>query len=215
MNIQLPENFFYSNDWKRLAYVEDGVLYVEGDVNFENLMYSLAYQISGYHECAYCGRKLTKETRTLDHIYPRSWGGISIPDNLAPCCANCNSEKNNMNFDQFERWKSLPADERHEMYVKFVKQNEEQMKTEYLLPYGWVTSFEIAEVINELDFSTLERFGNEKIDLYYELHGYYPRPIVVSANNWVFKGIHILYHAKLHGIKTISCVRLDNVIRVK
>ena len=35
MNIQLPNKFFYSDGWKRLAYVEDGILYIEGDVNYE------------------------------------------------------------------------------------------------------------------------------------------------------------------------------------
>lgn len=215
MNIQLPDKFYYSNDWKRTAYVDDGVLYIEGDVNYENLMYSLAYSISGYSECVYCGQKLKKETRTLDHLYPRCWGGVSIPDNLVPCCSSCNSQKSNMDADQYDEWLRLDPSKKSAAYAKFVAENEKEMDNRFLLPENWLSSFEVASVIDELDFEVIERFGNEKIELYYQLHGYYPRPIIVSKNNWVFKGIHILYHAKTNGIKTISCVRLDNVIRIK
>lgn len=215
MNIQLPDKFFYSNDWKRTAYVDDKVLYIEGDVNYENLMYSLAYSISGYSQCVYCGRRLKKETRTLDHLYPRCWGGISIPDNLVPCCSSCNNQKSNMDLKQYNAWLKLESDKRAEAYANFVLENEKEMKKRFLLPEEWLSSFEIDRVIDDLDFEVIEKFGNDKIELYYQLHGHYPRPIIVSSNDWVFKGMHILYHAKINGIKTISCVRLDNVVRIK
>lgn len=215
MNIQLPDKFFYSSDWDRFAYVDDGVLYVNGDVNYENLMYSLAYAISGYQQCFYCGKRLTKETRTLDHMYPRCWGGISIPDNLVPSCSMCNSQKSNLIYYQFEKWRDLKVDKRPKAYARFIKENEKEIKSHYLLPAEWITSFEVSEVVNEIDFSVIECFGNEKIELYYKLHHCYPRPIIVSSNNWVFKGKHILYHAKCHDIKTVSCVRLENVVRIK
>lgn len=215
MNIQLPNKFFYSTDWKRTAYVDDNVLYIQGNVSYENLMYSLAYSISGYQKCIYCGEKLKKETRTLDHIYPRNWGGISIPDNLVPCCSSCNSKKSNMTAEQFERWLNTNSDKRAALYAKFVKENEKEMKTKYILPEEWVSSLNIDEVIDKLDFSVIEQFGNDKIDLYYQLHRHYPRPIIVSSNNCVLKGIHILYHAKVNGIKKVSCVKLDNVVKIK
>lgn len=216
MNIQLPEKFFYSDDWKRLAYVEDGILYVEGDVNFENLMYTLAYQISGYETCYYCGRKLTLKSRTLDHMFPRCWGGISIPDNLVPCCYNCNIEKSSMSVEQYERWKTIDnSDDKAKVFAKYAKCNEIDMQSQFMLPWGWLSEFEVSTVIDQIDFEQIERFGNDKVDLYYELHGHYPRPLVVSSNNWVFKGIHMLYHAKVHGIRTMSCIRLDNVVRIK
>jgi len=149
-------------------------------------------------------------------MFPRCWGGISIPDNLVPCCYNCNIEKSSMNAEQYERWKSIKdSEERSKIFAKYAKINESDMKEQFMLPYGWVTQFEISTVVDKIDFEQIERFGNEKIELYYQLHGYYPRPLVVTANNWILKGIHILYHAKIHGIKKVSCVRLDNVVRVK
>lgn len=215
MNIQLPDKFYYSNDWKSRAYVEDGELFVEGTVNYENLMYTLAYVMFGYNRCHYCGNILKKETRTLDHIYPRCWGGVSIPDNLVPCCSACNSRKSNMTMEQYKAWINAKKDKRSDLYSSFIKKNEEKMKTQFILPKEWVTLFDITNVVEKIGFEEIKTFGNDKIDLYYTHYGHYPRPIIVSQNDWVFKGIHILYHAKTHGFENVPCIRLDNVIRVK
>lgn len=42
--------------------------------------------------CAYCNERLTKQTRTRDHVIPRSAGGPN-GDNLVPSCASCNRAK--------------------------------------------------------------------------------------------------------------------------
>ena len=42
--------------------------------------------------CAYCNERLTKQTRTRDHVIPRSAGGPN-GDNLVPSCAPCNRAK--------------------------------------------------------------------------------------------------------------------------
>ena len=42
--------------------------------------------------CAYCNERLTKQTRTRDHVVPRSQGGPN-GDNLVPACAACNRDK--------------------------------------------------------------------------------------------------------------------------
>ena len=42
--------------------------------------------------CAYCNMRLTKQTRTRDHVIPRSAGGPN-GDNLVPCCESCNRAK--------------------------------------------------------------------------------------------------------------------------
>ncbi len=43
--------------------------------------------------CHYCGRSLAFGQTTLDHVVPRSHGGRSTPDNLVPCCGECNAAK--------------------------------------------------------------------------------------------------------------------------
>ena len=44
--------------------------------------------------CVYCGDKLTKDTRTQDHVIPRANGGGQLGrDNLEPSCEICNRKK--------------------------------------------------------------------------------------------------------------------------
>lgn len=40
-----------------------------------------------------CGRLLTREEITLDHIQPRSWGGSDDLENLQIMCQPCNHAK--------------------------------------------------------------------------------------------------------------------------
>lgn len=43
--------------------------------------------------CQYCGRKMPKTELTLDHVIPRSRGGIDSWDNLVLACMHCNVQK--------------------------------------------------------------------------------------------------------------------------
>ena len=45
--------------------------------------------------CGYCGTKLHDHNKTLDHVIPLSKGGSNTRSNLIPCCAVCNSNKQN------------------------------------------------------------------------------------------------------------------------
>lgn len=41
------------------------------------------------HRCAYCGKPAT----TIDHVQPRSRGGVDSWENLVACCLRCNNVK--------------------------------------------------------------------------------------------------------------------------
>ncbi len=43
--------------------------------------------------CAYCGRKLTPLTATVDHVVPLGRGGTNDRRNLAICCKGCGMRK--------------------------------------------------------------------------------------------------------------------------
>lgn len=48
--------------------------------------------------CVYCTRKMTLRlnkghTATIDHIIPRSKGGVNHEDNYAAACSSCNTDK--------------------------------------------------------------------------------------------------------------------------
>jgi 5-methylcytosine-specific restriction endonuclease McrA len=45
--------------------------------------------------CQYCGEVLSSGELTLDHVVPRSRGGLSTWENLVACCHACNREKGN------------------------------------------------------------------------------------------------------------------------
>lgn len=65
MNIKLPKSFTYTERPSRnLAYVKNGKLYIEGNIDFENLMYNLTYALHGHKRCCYCGSWLTEKSRT-------------------------------------------------------------------------------------------------------------------------------------------------------
>lgn len=47
------------------------------------------------NSCQYCGAVLPSCELTLDHVVPRSRGGISTWENLVACCHVCNRRKGN------------------------------------------------------------------------------------------------------------------------
>ena len=215
MNIDLPEKFFYSSaDNRARAYVKGGILYVEGNVVFEDLMYSLAYTLKGYDICYYCGRELGTKKRTIDHMFPRMWGGVSIPNNLVPSCSNCNGEKSCLTEYQYRNYRKAKLKDRKIIFKKFVLKNKRKFKKDIILPRKWIVDYPIEKVVEDIDFSFLDEEGNEKIETFYRRYWHYNKPIVVSSNDWVFDGMRILYHAKKHGIKYVPAIIMDNVVRI-
>jgi 5-methylcytosine-specific restriction endonuclease McrA len=45
--------------------------------------------------CMYCGKQPGTESLTIDHIVPRSRGGLTTWTNTVCCCTGCNQRKNN------------------------------------------------------------------------------------------------------------------------
>jgi 5-methylcytosine-specific restriction endonuclease McrA len=59
-------------------------------------------------ECAYCGKKLSNSTGTIDHVHPRSRGGRHKWANVVASCKPCNNEKDNKLLSEIKmklRWK--------------------------------------------------------------------------------------------------------------
>ena len=59
---------------------------------------------SWQHTCAYCGDDLGR-LATLDHIYPKSKGGLTHRANLVPACFPCNISKSDA--QPFSAWYQL------------------------------------------------------------------------------------------------------------
>jgi 5-methylcytosine-specific restriction endonuclease McrA len=43
--------------------------------------------------CRYCAVRLTRSSRTMDHVIPVALGGSNDPDNIVQCCRLCNAKK--------------------------------------------------------------------------------------------------------------------------
>ena len=94
MKIPLPSKFiYYTNDRTASAYVRKNTLYINGLISWEKLAYDLCYALNGRKVCTYCGKTVKKSKMTLDHMFPRFFGGVSIPTNLTPACKSCNNKK--------------------------------------------------------------------------------------------------------------------------
>lgn len=215
MIIRLPRNFIYTTrDTNSYAYVENGILYVKGYINYEALMYNLAYKLKGYDRCCYCGELLTHNSRTMDHIYPRSWGGISLTNNLLPCCKNCNHTKSDMTPSQYKKFQKLNSVKaQHSFYQNCIRENEKIVQTgNFILPPDWITMYDASKLMQFISFNSLEKSKMKKLEEYYERYHQYPHPIIVSSNDWLFKGKHILYHAKKINTPVVPAIVLDNVV---
>lgn len=57
--------------------------------------------------CQYCGVVLVSAELTLDHVIPRSRGGLSTWENLVACCHSCNRRKGNSLLDELVDMKLL------------------------------------------------------------------------------------------------------------
>jgi len=47
------------------------------------------------NECQYCGKKLSRSSLTMDHVFPECRGGKKTWKNIVAACKSCNNKKDN------------------------------------------------------------------------------------------------------------------------
>lgn len=214
MNIELPQQFYYKKDDVE-AYTKDDILFCKGNFSFERVMYHATYELRGKSTCYYCGCELNEENRTLDHMYPRDFGGISITNNLVPSCISCNQKKNNMTMQEYFNYLNIADSKERKKYKNEVLQAHEAYRYEkgFFLPNDWYeyTSERIyVEILLCEECTQGKRY--KYICEFYEKYGNFPRPVVKSANNKLLDGFLILLYAKNHQIDKIPCIKIKNVV---
>jgi len=212
MIIELPKKFSYTEDRYNYANVRDGRLIIRGSIPFEKLMYELTYNIKGNKVCYYCGKNVKKIT--IDHMFSRDYGGISITNNLIPVCSKCNSEKSNLNFHEYQIFKSLNKQKKENFREKVYRQNENlRYKRGFIIPNSWVETIHISRIFVRVFFDqTL--YKGKKYNKYMNFIKKYqklPRPIVLSGNFVLLDGFTILACGREQGIHHIPVVILENV----
>ena len=90
MFIELP-NSIKEEEILKYARIENGTLHFWNLWKFQEIMSVLRKEMSS-NRCIYCGCDLKNYT-TMDHLYPVTYGGINITDNLGLACKTCNSNK--------------------------------------------------------------------------------------------------------------------------
>ena len=213
MIIVVPEGYVFTKKGEISAFEEKGILKLYARYSqFEDIMYDLTYTIKGRDKCYYCGKKLTKKDMTLDHIYPRSLGGPTIPQNLVPACKTCNGRKENMTPQQFEVYRRLPnKKEKLEFKKDFSNIRYFQEKWLHSIPNDWISKVLTTSLIVLINLEDTKTNKYKSIDAYYLRCGQFPKPIVVDCHGFVLDGFTIVLYAKNKGIKEIPTIVLENV----
>ena len=214
MKIQLPKTFEY-HDGPIHAVVHNGVLEMT-PIDFEKTMYHLTYRLKGRGRCAYCHKVLDVSKFTLDHVFPRDHGGISIPNNLKPCCKKCNEAKNNMLPWQYSQLQRLSKKARAQLEERYQYENMQARREKgILIPEEWyemrVNYSVFALVTSERPFKESRKY--QRVLEMYETYGKICKPIVVSQNRFVLDGFTALLVAKNLGLNIpLPFITLENVI---
>ena len=85
--------YLHGCDWKILV-PEIIVLTNYAGINMRQVKFSRRniFERDGY-TCQYCGKRFRRQDLTIDHVLPRSRGGVSRWDNVALACLPCNARK--------------------------------------------------------------------------------------------------------------------------
>lgn len=223
MIIEIPKGYKFTSNKNddvnnNYAYEQDGKLFIVGGVPFERLMYDLTYQLKDKdsEHCYYCKCTLSAVNRTLDHKYPRHFGGISIPNNLVPCCVHCNEEKSNLTAHQYKEYLSIKKEASQKNFRRYSLELNQKYQSiiGYFLPEEWVSTNSRNKIVTEInlgdDYYKGKRY--KKIKTFYKRNGCVPRPIIISSNNVLLDGFLILMYAKNFKVSHLPTIVLENVI---
>lgn len=238
MKILLPSTqYSYRNG---LAELSDDTLKIQRCSEFFNVMYDLTYHIRGKTRCYYCGgefyygqediQHLNRNSKsgsqskafihpskiTLDHKFPTCVGGPTLPDNLVPCCKNCNNRKTFLTEEEYRFFLALPKSKRKEYQQDVLKYRYFQLKWHgIMIPQEWFTYGSISDItVNiSLDMPVHKKYA--KISEYYSTYHRLPAPIIVDSDYYLLDGFAKLLFAKNNGIKNLPIIWLENVKYVR
>lgn len=87
--------------------------------------------------CAYCG---TNQADSVDHVIPRSGGGVGLKNNTLPCCLSCNASKGKKPLSD---WRA--SSELYNPFLTALKQSEAQVSRS--VERGWISEDQAAEYL--------------------------------------------------------------------
>ena len=213
MIIKVPQGYIFEKEGSIVAFEEEGRLKLRAwNTRFHEIMYDLTYTIKGSTRCFYCGKEVKRSKITLDHVYPASLGGPTVPINLVPACRNCNSTKGDMTPEQFKIYMGLDSKEKKkEFYKAFSSAKFFQKRWLHILPSEWITNANMSELIALIQLYDTSTHKYEKTEEYYLRCGQFPKPIIIDCHRFVLDGFTEVLYAKNNKIKEIPAIVLENV----
>ena len=215
MIIELPQDFtFFNEAGKMVAHVENGILKLKNTTLFEKVMFELTYQMKGRTRCCYCESIVDVAEMTLDHIYPRDFGGPTITNNLLPCCKDCNNQKNNLTEKQYKKYLIAKKQGREKEYVEDLKHYLVYVRKWelYEIPEEWISKKEISEILVKIDlYENYKGKRYKSVKNFYEKYGHFQKPIIVDKNSFLLDGFTVLMCAKNKNVKKLPVIELENV----
>jgi len=214
MIIEIPRGYTFVKDGSIIAFEDNGILKFDARRDkFQHVMYDLTYELKGGYKCYYCGSEVEIPSKmTLDHIYPVSLGGPTIPQNLVPCCRICNGLKENMTPQQFQAYRNLKNEEQKRKFLREywgIKCFQERWL--HILPEEWISQTQISDLLVLMDLTDTNTRKYTKTKEYYSRCNQFPKPIVVDSQRFVLDGFTQVLYAKNNKIKEIPAIVLENV----
>ena len=216
MIIELPREFtFFNETGEIVAYVENGILKLKNTASYKKVMFELTYEMKGRKRCCYCERTVDKKEMTLDHVYPRDFGGPSITDNLVPCCQEWNSDKNNFTHQQYKeillaRQNGTAKQLKEEFYKK---QEELRKQKKYNLPEHWIEEVKLSELrilyLDSFNYKATKKYNDSK--KFYNMYEMLRRPIVVDRKNNILDEFILYLFARDKKLEKVPIIKLENV----
>lgn len=214
MIIEIPRGYVFSKEDNIIAFEDNGILkfYARRD-KFQHVMYDLTYELKGGYKCYYCGCEVeTPSKMTLDHIYPVSLGGPTIPQNLVPSCKACNGAKENMTPQQFQVYRNLKDEEQKRRFLReywSIKSFQERWL--HILPEEWISQTPISDLLVLMDLTDTNTRKYKKTEEYYLRCKQFTKPIIVDSQRFVLDGFIQVLYAKNNKITEIPAIVLENV----
>lgn len=219
MIIELPKEYYkaYSRGYVE---VRNQMLELHGDFsfNYEDVMIDLAYAIKGRTKCYYCGKAILPDKVTIDHLFPRNFGGITITSNLEPTCKECNNNKSNLNQAEFKVWRTIKSENMRKSFYQETIKRKRARKRDPDNPYGFdlpregvtYVPFDTIEKVTSIDPKGSKRYN--KMMNFINLYGKLPRTVTLSLNGILLNGETLYAVAKKRRVEKVPAIILENVM---
>ncbi len=220
MNIELPRRYVRATKDHHVRIRSDGVLEIKGCGEFYKIMSDITYALKGKKICQYCRREIQPCKMTMDHLYPKEFGGISITNNLGPACANCNREKGSLNEEEYRIMRTLSSKaEKDKFYRRRLAEKNHKKYSPHLipgfdLPVEWIEYKSVKRIKAPKDPSTYRKSKNySKARAFIKKNNFkIPQPIVISSNGVILEGKSIYFAARDEKLLSIPVIVLENVV---